>query len=102
QDGPEPDRQVGCVQVAAVRRAVSLHLDGTTAQTIAHEIAAGEMNVERQVRPDEGKATGDLGLQSEAAVVQRTIVLGHALPYAIRRARVGYIRRALVGFGNLR
>ena len=56
QNRPEPDREIGRIQIGAMRRAVALDMNGAAREGVANEIANGEMGIQRQVRPDKSEA----------------------------------------------
>ena len=67
EDGPEPDGEVGGVEVGAEGCAVAGDGDGLIVEGIADEVADGEVGVEGEVRADEGEAAGDLDFDGELA-----------------------------------
>ncbi len=67
EHGPQPDGEVGGVEVGAEGRAVSGDGDGLVVEGVAEEVADGEVGVEWQVGADEGEAAGDLDFDGEFA-----------------------------------
>src|SRR5258706_6651457 len=47
QDCPQPDRQVGGVEIGALRGAVAIDDDWTSVHCVADEVANGKMSVQR-------------------------------------------------------
>lgn len=94
EQGQQPVGQVVLVQVRAQRRAVPSHLNGVAGQGIADEIADGEVDIQRQVAPDEGETAGDDHFQTKGVLVQRGQVLRRALAQAVGIGRIAWIRTA--------
>ena len=59
EERPEPDGEVGHVEPGAAGGAVALDVDGLVVERRAEEVTNGEVGVEREMRADEGEATGD-------------------------------------------
>jgi len=83
QQAEEPMGQVFLVQVSAQGGAVAGDSDGIGCEGIADEVTDGEVRVERQVGPHEGKAAGHNGFQAMLLAHQCTQVFGSALGLAV-------------------
>ena len=57
QQRPEPDGKIRGVEIRTDRGAIPLYRDCSPSQSIADEIAEGEMPIQRQMRTGEGKAS---------------------------------------------
>ena len=64
QEGPQPDGKVRCIEIGAVRRAVTAHPDRAAGEGIADEVANSKVCIQGQMRPDEGKAAGNFRLEA--------------------------------------
>src|SRR5208282_6514685 len=93
--------EVGGVQVGSKRRAVAVNLNRTALQSVPNKIADGKMNVQGQVRPDEGEATGDLRLQPVLFGIQRAEHFRGALAFAVGPLGTGRIGTATVFFRDV-
>ncbi len=102
QNRPEPDRQVGGVQIGAQRRAVAANLDRPPLHAIRNEIADRKVDFERQVRTRKREQPGDRTLQAALPRIHRAEEFRQALALGVNQPRIGCIGAAGIAFGNVR
>src|SRR5215813_201586 len=102
QNGPEPNGQVCGIEIRTSRRSIPFHLDRSTCECVANKVADGEVTVQRQIGPNEGKATSNLGFQSVTLGIDRTQQFRDPFSFPVRRTHIHGARRASVVFGNMR
>ncbi len=83
QQGEEPMGKVALVEVGAQGGAVAGDGDGIGREGIADEVADGEVHVERQVAPNEGKAAGNYGFDSMLLAKERAEMFSGAPGLAV-------------------